>query len=231
MKKHIPNILTSINLIAGWLAICAAFNELYWWSFSLILFAAIFDFLDGFVARKLNVQSVIGEQLDSFADFISFGIAPSMIVFNLSEITIFNEFSFPKLCILLAICLLPVLTSIRLAKFNISKDQNVNFIGLPSPAFALMIISISTLKEINYINTYTYISIAVFIGLLMVSNIKFIALKFKNFSFKDNTLRYIFILSSIICFVMLIFFAQYLLIVPIILLLYLLFSIVINFNS
>ena len=84
MKKHIPNIFTIFNLILGWLAIFFAFKFSFTQSIYCILLASIFDYLDGFSARKLNVESKLGAQLDSLADFITFGVAPAVIIFNLS---------------------------------------------------------------------------------------------------------------------------------------------------
>ena len=142
MKKHIPNLLTLCNLILGWVSIYFAFSLNVKMAIYSIILASIFDFLDGFTARILNITSNLGAQLDSLADFITFGIAPALIVYNL----IISQPSFlllnSNLLLFLCIGLVPVFAAIRLARFNSNFEKTSYFIGLPSPGFALLTISL-----------------------------------------------------------------------------------------
>ena len=231
MKKHIPNLLTLCNLILGWVSVYFAFSLNVKMAIYSIILASIFDFLDGFSARILNITSNLGAQLDSLADFITFGIAPALIVYNL----IISQPSFLLLNsnILLFLCIgfVPVFAAIRLARFNSNYEKTSYFIGLPSPGFALLTISliiiflefqIESIKKL-----FPFIVVAV--SSLMVLKIKFIAFKFKEFRFRDNKLIFSFLFISIISILLLIIFGYAVLILPIVLLLYLIFSIIFNF--
>ena len=231
MKKHIPNIFTIFNLILGWLAIFFSYKFSFKISIYCILFASIFDYLDGFAARKLNVESKLGAQLDSLADFITFGIAPAIMIFNLS---ISEEiFSKPNLDLFLYlnIGLIPVFTALRLAKFNSTTTQKSYFIGLPSPAFALFAVSITSVLMKYKMDDYKiyYPFIMILLSSLMVVKVKFISFKLSNFNIADNKLLFILSLLSLISFFILIIMGVPILILPIILILYLLFSLIFNF--
>ena len=122
MSKHIPNLLTISNLICGCIALnCTFQGELVFTAYFIGL-AAIFDFMDGAVARLLNVSNPIGKELDSLADMVSFGLVPGYVVFYLLEESSLSQYSFIAL-------LIPVLSAYRLAKFNVDENQNENFIG------------------------------------------------------------------------------------------------------
>jgi len=131
MKKHIPNFITCLNLFSGCVASYLAFKGNYQGAFVAILFAAVFDFLDGFAARLLKAYSPMGKELDSLADMISFGLAPGAIVFSLLTDTGINEW------LPFAGFLIPVFSGLRLAKFNIDDRQTSSFLGLPVPANAI----------------------------------------------------------------------------------------------
>ena len=141
MRKHIPNLITLLNLTVGILSIISVIEGCLLYACYLIMFASILDFLDGLVAKILNVQSEFGKQLDSFADLISFGLAPACVIYVfLSELQgpeIPDEMSYLKLTVLF----IPVLSVIRLAKFNLDDRQTNEFIGLPTPANALFFAS------------------------------------------------------------------------------------------
>tara|TARA_B100001094_G_scaffold299293_1_gene323877 strand:- start:434 stop:1135 length:702 start_codon:yes stop_codon:yes gene_type:complete len=231
MKKHIPNIFTIFNLILGWLAIFFAFKFSFKLSIYCILIASIFDYLDGFAARRLKVESKLGAQLDSLADFITFGIAPALIIFNLSiSEEIFSKPNF-DLLLFLNIGLIPVFAALRLAKFNANPIQKSHFIGLPSPAFALAAVSITLVLMEFQLDNYKiyYPFIMTLFSSLMVVNIKFLSFKFSNFNIADNKLVFILSLLSLTSFFILIIMGIPILILPIILFLYLLFSVIFNF--
>ena len=136
MIKNIPNILTIANLILGFLCILNVFVKN---DFEIIYFfycCLILDFLDGFSARKLSLTSEFGKQIDSLADLVSFGILPSVILYDYFDTNNFNLFlKYSSVLILVS-------SSIRLARFNLSEENNNFFVGLPTPANALFFVSI-----------------------------------------------------------------------------------------
>tara|TARA_B110000459_G_scaffold201902_1_gene253667 strand:+ start:87 stop:803 length:717 start_codon:yes stop_codon:yes gene_type:complete len=235
MQKYIPNILTSINLLLGWISVYFAFQGNINFAIISILLASFFDYLDGFAARKLNAQSELGAQLDSFADLITFGIAPSIIIYNVaSSSEIFKENSL-DFFLFVILGLIPLFGAIRLAKFNTIKEKSIFFIGLPIPAFALITISLTWIY-VNYnpiiskiLNHEIYfLSLVIFFSSLMVSNLNFLSLKFNDYKFKNNKFVFIWIIVSVISLFILIIFGNILLFIPIVLFLYLIFSIINN---
>lgn len=204
----LPNILTLANLLAGVLAIVATLNyHDYETALWLIVAAAIFDFFDGFVARLLHQQSPLGVQLDSLADDVTFGVAPALVMFDLYRGAearwVDNEVVMQWLG--LVVLLIAAFSVLRLAKFNIDTTQSTEFEGLPTPANALLIISLALLAEQGHLLLYKEIILAVALlsCYLLISPIRMFALKFKGFGIKDNALRYGFILVAlvvIICF-------------------------------
>jgi CDP-diacylglycerol--serine O-phosphatidyltransferase len=223
MKQHIPNAVTCLNLFSGCLGIVFAFNGNLVFASYAILIAAVLDFLDGMLARLLKAYSELGKQLDSLADMVSFGVLPSVIIYHLflssAEITSLSLISYSAFII-------AVFSGLRLAKFNIDTRQSENFIGLPTPANALLIASFPFMMEennsifMNYImNPYSLLVFSLIMSFLLISEIPLISLKFKTLSFSENALRYILILSSILLILLLQFAA-----VPIILILYILIS-------
>jgi len=238
MKKNIPNIITSMNLLLGWTSIYFAYLAEIELAIGAILLASVFDYFDGFAARKLNVQSALGTQLDSFADLITFGIAPAVIVFSVSSLSLLFVEKQMEFWLFLILGFIPLLGAIRLARFNTFKDESPFFIGLPIPAFALITISLTwTYLEysslmVNIDNYQVFLPLTiVLISFLMVSKWKFLSLKVKNLNFKPNKLIYMWLISSIICLVLLIIFGNTFLILPIVLFLYLSFSLINNFIS
>lgn len=224
MKQHIPNTVTCLNLFSGCLGIVFAFNgELHFAAYA-ILISAVLDFLDGMLARWLKAYSEIGKQLDSLADMVSFGVLPSVIIYHIFLLspqtapysTFLNYSAF----------LIAVFSALRLAKFNIDTRQTENFIGLPTPANSLLIASFPIIMDentsffIHYImNPYFLFIFSLGMGLLLVSEIPLISLKFKSLKFSDNLLRYTLIASSLILLLLFQFAA-----IPIILCLYFLIS-------
>lgn len=197
IKQVIPNLLTSSNLFCGCIGIVFAFNQQLEYAAAMIWIAGIFDFLDGFSARILKVSSEIGKQLDSLADMVTFGVLPGIILYQI----IVNTSTIPYISYLTFVIV--VFSAIRLAKFNIDTRQSDTFIGLPTPANAFCISSfpfilndfhtVTDERLVIIILTYTFI-----FSWLLVAEVKMLALKFKNFKWVGNEVRWIFILLSIL---------------------------------
>lgn len=199
MKKHIPNTVTCLNLFSGCLGIVFAFEgKLEWASYS-ILIGAIFDFLDGMLARLLNAYSNIGKDLDSLADVVTFGVLPSVILYKL-----FLEASAPNDWLKYSAFLIAVFSALRLAKFNNDIRQSENFIGLPTPANAMLIASLPFIAAEGFFgstflqNPVFLASLSLIMGLLLISEIHLMSLKFSGMNFSKNLHRYILVFSSLI---------------------------------
>lgn len=222
MKKHIPNGVTCLNLFSGCLGIVYAFQgELKLASYA-ILAAAIFDFLDGMLARLLKAYSDIGKQLDSLADVVSFGVLPSVLIYQLFLQS--PQEGLLSTWINYSAFLIAVFSALRLAKFNIDVRQSENFIGLPTPANALLISSFPFIIDQDslayyILNPYFLLLFSIIMGILLVSEIPLISLKFKNIELKQNILRYILVFSSLVLLVLFKFAA-----VPLIIIVYFLIS-------
>ncbi|MEQ9404156.1 MAG: CDP-diacylglycerol--serine O-phosphatidyltransferase [Cyclobacteriaceae bacterium] len=182
MKKHIPNILTSLNIAIGSYGIFYVLTINADYAFYFVIIASIFDFLDGFAARLLKVKSKIGKELDSLADLISFGVLPAFYLLQILS----QKSEFYWLAILVII-----FSALRLAKFNLDDSQSDSFEGLPTPANAIMLTS---LVFIQYsLSELTLIGICIMSCLLLVSKIRLLALKFESFSWKGNEPRWVLI--------------------------------------
>ena len=203
MKKHIPNTITCCNLISGCIATYWAFMGVAYLALLFIVIGAVFDFFDGMVARLLHVSSPIGKELDSLADDITFGFAPSAIIFSyLCTFHIHLPF-IPFLAFIMA-----AFSALRLAKFNLDERQALGFIGLPTPANALfwgsLIVGLqdwsadSSLFTLHSSLLPYLILVGTFISCwLLIAEIPMFALKFKTWGWKGNEIKYIFILSCI----------------------------------
>ncbi len=214
IKSHIPNTITVFNLLCGSIAVIFLFNGLLLGAALLVGLAAVFDFLDGFTAKLLNAKSLIGKELDSLADVISFGLVPSLFMFVLLKSEVNNEMSsFMSVIPYLALAI-TAFSALRLAKFNLDTRQTTSFIGLPVPANAIFIISfvmvVSTndapLPILNQIAANIWVQLAVIAisSYLLVSEIPMFAMKFsKGYGIKDNKVRYSFILLALISIVFL----------------------------
>ena len=139
ITKHIPNTITSLNLLSGCFGVVYAFDGNLIFAGYAILVAAFLDFFDGMAARLLNAHSPIGKELDSLADMVSFGFLPSVIIYQLiaQSSGIYNEMPAVKYIAFL----IAIFSALRLAKFNVDTRQTENFIGLPTPSCALVIMS------------------------------------------------------------------------------------------
>jgi len=204
--KAIPNAITSCNLFCGAMATYFASISRMDVALVLIILAAVFDFLDGTAARLLKAYSALGVQLDSLADMVSFGLAPSMAMFTLmihkseglgSDVTVTPLWAY-------AAFFLAVFSALRLAKFNIDETQKSEFHGLPTPAMSLFMFSYAWAVT-NYFTgmpLWVHLVLVAIFSALMVSPIVMFSLKFKNLSLKDNIVRYVFILFAVAVFVM-----------------------------
>ena len=196
MKKHIPNTITCLNLISGCVATYFAFLSDYRMALLFIVIGAVFDFFDGMSARLLHVSSPIGKELDSLADDITFGFAPSAIVFSFLSSYHVHLLFVPFLAFVMA-----AFSALRLAKFNLDERQTLGFIGLPTPANALFWGSL-IVSAGDWLQSSPYLYYGVVCGIfissyLLVSEIPMFALKFKTWGWKGNEVKYIFLLTCI----------------------------------
>ncbi|MBM3419567.1 MAG: CDP-diacylglycerol--serine O-phosphatidyltransferase, partial [Bacteroidetes bacterium] len=136
MKRHIPNLITLLNLASGFTAVIFIMHGDILTASWVLVAALFFDFADGLAARLLKAWSELGKELDSLADVVSFGVAPGLLVYTLAGD------SAPQWARILLSAMLPVLAALRLAKFNTDPDQKDSFVGLPSPAAAIAIITL-----------------------------------------------------------------------------------------
>ncbi len=236
MKRHIPNILTLLNLFSGMVASVLALKGFLIEASLFIFLGIFFDFFDGFFARILNVQGNLGKQLDSLADLVTSGIAPSFIVFHMlegntsfSRVIEYHGVSWNLLAFLSF--LLTLSSAYRLANFNIDTRQSHSFIGLPAPAMALVVVSLPIIQKyssfesvINWVSQPLFLVPLIFVlSYLMNAEIPLFALKFKDFSWKNNWFRFVFLGISLILLITLKSIA-----IPMIILFYVLFSVVLN---
>lgn len=226
MKKHIPNAITCTHLFCGCIGVFFAFNGQLEYAAYAVFIAAFFDFLDGMSARLLKVHSEIGKQLDSLADMVSFGVLPSVIVLHL--------FNWPDLSLgrltwwYFSAFFITVFSALRLAKFNIDTRQTNSFIGLPTPASAMvaaslpLILNQSNASFTGIISNHWFLIVYIIINCwLLVAELPLLSLKFKNFSLKENIYRFILLVFAVVCLLIFKFAA-----IPIIIIFYIVLSII-----
>ena len=252
IKSYIPNILTLANLFCGILAIKIGFSEHYYLAGFLVLLGAFFDFFDGFVARLLKVQGDLGKQLDSFADMVTFGVAPGVVMYSFLSSFIEDAY-IPYISFVI-----PLLSAFRLAKFNIDSNQSDKFIGLPTPANALFFVFIplvfifesfgcdnttfvmhmsrdyfpnpfvSQSFSVSEIFKYLMIVIILLFSYLLNAPIEMIALKFTSQGWKGNEIRFVFLGLCFVVISLSLLISSVFVSVPIIILLYIILSIINN---
>ncbi len=226
---NFPNIVTCCNLYCGCLSIYFGLHGQIGLASLFIIGGAIFDFFDGLTARALHISGPIGKELDSLADVVSFGIAPSVLC-----LYIFNTYSpsldwFPLLAFIMA-----AFSALRLAKFNVDERQTLSFIGLPTPANAIFWIGLTYMNEIaavhSALSSIVYFVIMLVCCYLLICELPMFSLKIKpgHNSFSENKARYILIASTIIILLVSAFIGfQYFAASPaLVILLYLLLSII-----
>lgn len=241
IKQHIPNLLTLGNLFCGTVATIFAVKGDFVAVALLVVVGIGFDFFDGFVARILNVQGELGKQLDSLADMVTSGVVPGIVMLKLLEIALdtdavgyfgVDEYGATGSNIPYLGLLLTLGACYRLAKFNIDERQSDSFIGLPTPAMSLFIVSLPLIAEfasqsffVNLvINKWFLITVTILLTFIMNAELPLFSLKFKDYSFSKNIVKYSFLIISVLLLVTLKFVA-----IPVIILLYILLSLVNNF--
>ena len=202
ITRNIPNSITCCNLISGCIATTYAFAGNQTMALLFIIIGAVFDFFDGMSARLLGVSSPIGKELDSLADDVTFGVAPSTMVF-----TLFSTLNYPALLEPLrpvlpyAAFLMAAFSALRLAKFNLDERQAMGFIGLPTPANALfwgaLIVGLGAYLERHDWTIYVLLPMLLFSCYMLIAEIPMFALKFKHWSWQGNEVKYIFIMTCI----------------------------------
>ena len=245
--RGIPNLFTLLNLIFGCLAIVFILQtgesivllqqegftdvnlpEKITWGCFFIVAAAAVDFLDGFVARLFKATSGMGQQLDSLADVVSFGVAPGLILYQLLRISYAQEENGLDISMayLLPAFLVPVAGAWRLARFNLDDEQQASFKGVPIPAVGLviasfpLIIHFQTLNlQFAFINRWLLYAVILVLSYLMVSSLPLMSMKIKDLNIKNNLARYILLTLGIIAAISLKWFA-----VPVIFVLYVIIS-------
>ena len=207
-KQHIPNTITCGNLVSGCLSILFLAYNMPVKAAIMIFAAGLFDFLDGFAARKLHAHSPIGADLDSLSDVVSFGVAPGFIMYWLMgysyDLPALNWLGISVLPCLAF--LLPVFSAIRLAKFNIDDTQTTTFRGIPAPGMAIFVASLPlALGQMGHLTDgalgyWACLGITLFFSILMVSNLRFFSFKMKSAKWKGNEVRWIFLIVAIVSF-------------------------------
>ncbi|NQY29414.1 MAG: CDP-alcohol phosphatidyltransferase family protein [Flavobacteriaceae bacterium] len=250
MKKHIPNLITLLNLFCGSIAVIFAVEDNLFMAAVFVMLGIVFDFFDGFAARILDVKSELGLQLDSLADMVTSGVVPGIVMYKMFQISE-GLFSLPSLTnsysnssfrmeqdgimYLPYFGLLVILASCyRLAKFNIDTRQTDSFIGLPTPANTLFILSLPLVLMTNdaqwvnelILNKWFLIGLTLFSCYMLNAEIPLFSLKMKTYGFKENTVKYIFLILAIVMLVLLQFVA-----IPLIIILYVLLSVFMNLKK
>jgi CDP-diacylglycerol--serine O-phosphatidyltransferase len=219
LRQLPPNMITSLNLLAGALSIVVSFEDNLLMAAYFIFIAAILDFFDGFVARAVNGFSEFGKMLDSLADTISFGLAPAVLLYHVMAdaldtvgiVTTFSTGQVMKTILLILPFLIAIFSALRLAKFNIDKRQTDSFIGLPTPASAIFFASLIVFMKGNenpeihgfLTNPYILTLFVLVFSFLMVAGIRMFSFKFKTFAIKHNVIRYLFLLLSLLLLILL----------------------------
>jgi CDP-diacylglycerol--serine O-phosphatidyltransferase len=209
LKKHIPNLITLLNLLCGCIALVFAGEANFEMAFFFVCLGIFFDFFDGFFARLFHVSSPLGLQLDSLADMVTSGVVPGFVLFKMLSNSVNSD---PSLIYLPYLGFIITLGSCyRLANFNIDTRQTDSFIGLPTPANALFILSLPLILKNSdsllvlelLINPWVLLFIAVLSAYILNAEIPLFALKIKKLNFKDNGLPLFFLTISLLLLVLL----------------------------
>ena len=203
MKKQIPNMITCCNLISGCVATTMAFNGNIKWAVAWMIIGAVFDFFDGMTARLLHVSSPIGKELDSLADDVTFGVAPSTIVFWLLGVIEYPSFLESLRGIIpYAAFIMAAFSAQRLAKFNLDTRQTTSFIGLPTPANALfwgsLVLGCESWFESGKWGVLVLLLLLAVSCYLLICELPMFALKFKQWGWKGNEVKYVFAATSLV---------------------------------
>jgi CDP-diacylglycerol--serine O-phosphatidyltransferase len=219
--RHIPNIITLLNLASGCIGIVMTFEGRLQWAVGFLWLGAFFDFVDGFAARILKQYSDIGKELDSLADVVTFGVLPASLVYlylQLGPVQVYVPFF---------AFLLTLASAYRLAKFNTDQRQRSSFLGLPTPASGIFFSSLPMIEHF-YPSVFEFVSkpvvllvLIVLFSFLLISEIPMFSLKFEGFQWRNNRLKYIFLITSVVLLVTIHFLA-----IPTIVFLYVFLSLI-----
>jgi len=244
IKKFIPNLITLLNMLCGCIAVILAVENHLVFAAIFVGLGIFFDFFDGLAARKLGVAGPLGVQLDSLADVITSGVVPGIVMFQLMtqafggqtagnvsswESHPVLQLNFPPVALLGL--LIALASGYRLAKFNIDTRQTSSFIGLPTPANAILILSLPLIVAYQpsprilttIFSPWFLITLTVFSSVLLNAELPLFSLKFKSWDFKTNWYRYVFLCFALVSLLMLQFLA-----LPLIILIYVLFSVLLH---
>lgn len=204
IRNNIPNGITCLNVLCGTIAILVSAHpqlsymgmQSWQWGALFIVLAAVADFFDGFAARMLHATSPIGADLDSLSDQVSFGVAPAVLL-------AFNLWGNVSMWLTFVAAIIPIATTVRLAKFNNDTRQSTGFLGMPVPANAVFWIGyVACLKHPQWsewlASPWVLIPVILFVSWLMVSEVPMLSLKFKTWGFKENLARYLLVLGSVV---------------------------------
>ena len=205
MKALIPNLITLLNLFSGTIAVIFAVEGVLTMAAFFVFLGIFFDFIDGFLARKLNVASALGLQLDSLADMVTSGLVPGLIMFQLISKSLTGSEHYVDLLPYMGL-LITLGSAYRLANFNISIEQKNYFTGLPTPANALLVLSFPLILEFQnneafnsvILNAWFLLALTLISTFLLNAPVKLMALKFKTWKFSDNIEKYIFLILALI---------------------------------
>jgi len=211
MKRHIPNLLTLLNLACGTAAIVLTLEGQWRWAVYLILIASVLDFLDGFAARMLNAYSETGKQLDSLADMVTFGVLPAAFIYTIFKALFLNRAEGTSTfadslqwVVLASVAIVPALSAIRLARYNANTGDGAFFHGLPTPAHALFWTGIfwqfmgsGTLFG-TPLNLFFLWAIMLIMAFHMILPVPMYSLKFTHFRVRGNLIRYLLILLAVV---------------------------------
>lgn len=214
MKRHLPNLITLLNLACGTVAIVFTLEGQWQWAVYLVLAASVFDFLDGFTARMLNAYSNTGKQLDSLADMISFGVLPAVFIYTLFKNLFQHQpadsgtfYDHLQWVVFASVLLVPAFSAIRLARFNTEEDQGAFFYGLPTPAHTLFWTGIfwqfmqsGTLFG-TPMNLFFMWAIMLIMAFHMILPVPMYSLKFEHFRLRGNMVRYLLLLLAVVILV------------------------------
>jgi CDP-diacylglycerol--serine O-phosphatidyltransferase len=246
IKKQIPNLFTLLNLLSGLIAVILALTDKLVEAAFFVMLGIFFDFFDGFFARMFKVSGEMGKQLDSLADMVTSGVAPGLVMFQMLMMSTKHQWFMNYNCevdswqsfgqvewnyLPFLGLLIPLASAYRLAKFNIDERQTSSFIGLPTPAMSLFVVSLPLIlisSDIEFVsdliqNKYVLIGITLVGSYLLNAEIPLFSLKFKDYSWKNNVAKYVFLILSVVLIVVLKTVS-----IPVIIILYVLISIIDN---
>ncbi|MEL6862862.1 MAG: CDP-alcohol phosphatidyltransferase family protein [Bacteroidota bacterium] len=206
MRKRLPNIITLLNLFCGCCALFLVFRYQYEAAFVFVFLGGLADYMDGLVARWLKVDTVLGKELDSLADMVTFGLVPGAILYTLLAQGIETDPLGKNSLTLGALpaFVLTLFSALRLAKFNLDTRQSDDFIGMPTPSSTVFVLGLMLIYEFDSFGLRTWVSHPIFLyvvvaalSFLLVAEIPMTSLKFKNSGWKGNERRYILLILGL----------------------------------